>query len=175
MGARTPQFNAAVSSRARSVQSYYPYYPPPVYPEESDVRGGFSGFGNLPLSYTDSRTEKGLVHGKWNRWGDRTRYTIGGVIQRVFRMRATGQVESSMSQPILNMPLSAQGNDYLYRAAKGYPRNLGLSEKVPTLPNEALNGTNAGTMQPRPQITRNIFVRRNYTAAPSVPAQPQGS
>ena len=173
MGARTPQFNSGTSSRVRATEAYYPYYAPPLYPQAAEIHGGYSGFGTVPLSHIDERTDKGLVHAKWNRWGDRTRTTIGGVFNKVFRMQATGQVQSSQYQPVTNMPLHAQFNDFLYRAAKGYPRNLGLSEKVPTLPNGALNGTNAGTMTQRPQFTRNIFTNRSYAIKPPIPAQPQ--
>lgn len=172
MTSRTPPVTAAMGSRARSVESYYPFYPPPVWPEGLE-RGGYSGFGNNAQGYLDERTDKGIVHSGFMRQGERTRYTFGGVIMKVFRMLATGQVESSRANPVLNFPHVAMQNDWLYRAAKGYPRNLGLSEKVPTLPDGALNGTNSGTMQPRPQFRRNVFTHRNFSTAPSVPAQPQ--
>lgn len=171
MGARDGRVQAATSSRARAVESYYPFYPPPVYPEETDVRGGYAGFATVPLSHVDERTDKGIVDRRNKRWGDRTNYTWGGLTHRVFRMMATGQVESSQVQTVTNMPLVAQFNDFLYRAAKGYPRNLGLSEKVPTLPKEALGNNPYGAMQPRPQFTRNVFTRRNYANNRSVPAQ----
>jgi hypothetical protein len=172
MGARTPQVQAATSSRARAIEAYYPFYPPPVYPEESDVKGGASGYSTRPSSTVDERTDKGIVDRHNNRWGDVTRYTWGGVLHKVFHMRATGQVESSVVQQVTNMPLQAQFNMWLYRAAKGYPRNMGLSEKVPTLPVGALGNNPWGQMQPRTQITQNVFTRRNYANNRSVPAQP---
>ena len=172
MGARTSRVQAATSSRARAIESYYPFYPPPVYPEENDVRGGYAGFASVPLSNVDERTDKGIVDRHNARWGDVTRYTWGGVLHKVFHMRSTGQVESSTVQQVTNMPLQAQFNMWLYRAAKGYPRNLGLSEKVPTIPAEALGATPWGAMQPRTRITKNIFTSRNYANNRSVPAQP---
>jgi hypothetical protein len=173
VSARTPRFNAGTASSVRATEAYFPYYAPPVYPVGAYTEGGFAGFSTLPGSTLDERTDKGLVHSKWNRFGDRTRTTFGGVVNKVFKMIATGQVQSSKYQPVTNMPLHAQFNDWLYRAAKGYPRNLGLSEKVPTLPNGALNGTNAGSMTARPQFTRNIFTNRSYAIKPAIPAQPQ--
>lgn len=171
MGSRTPPI-AAVDSRTRSVEAYYPFYPPPVYPEGLE-RGGYSGFASVPLSRVDERTDKGIVNRRNLRMGEINRYTFGHVLMRTFRMIATGQVESSRANVYENMPNLVQLNTWLYRAAKGYPRNLGLSEKVPTIPNEALNGTNAGKMQPRHQFTRNIFTRRSFATAPSIPAKPQ--
>ena len=175
MGARTPRVAAGVSSRARSVESYYPFYPPPLYPEGLE-RGGYSYTNNPPYS-VDERSNggipQGVVSARWMRQGEHNKFTWGGLLMSVFRMRATGQVESSQANPVLNFPHLVQQNDWLYRAAKGYPRNLGLSEKVPTLPDQALNGTNAGTMRPRPQFRRNIFTSRNYGPPPAIPAQPQ--
>lgn len=172
MSARTVPMSAATSSRARSVQSYYPYYPPPLYPEATEGNG-YAGFVSLPPSYTDERTDKGIVNRRNLRYGEINNYSWGGVQNPVFHARATGQVESTVFQGITNMPHIVQQNNFLYRAAKGYPRNLGLSEKVPTLPQEALGNTPWGAMQPRPQFTRNIFTRRPYAAAKSIPAQPQ--
>jgi len=121
----------------------------------------------------DERTDKGIVNGRFNRWGDRSRFTFGGVINRLFRMQATGRAESSVAQPIVNMPRIVQFNNFLYRSAKGYPRNLGLSEKVPTLPQEALGANYWGQMQPRSQYTKNIFTNRPVNIVRQVPAQPQ--
>lgn len=168
-GSRTPRVAAAVSSRARSVQAYYPFYPPPVYPEGLE-RGGYSGFSTVLKAPSTNKDGSSVVRRNNMRQGDRTEYTYGGTTQSTFRMVATGQVESSAHQRVLNYPLVAQFNDFLYRASRGYPRNLGLSEKVPTLPNNVLNPGLA--MQPRPRFTRNVFTNRNFGTSPSVPAQP---
>lgn len=175
MGARNTPMANGTGSRARAIESYYPFFPPPVYPIQETVRNSPVSGATVALSQVDERTDKGIVNSKWNRWGDRSRFTIGGVMNRVFHMRATGQVESTMAQPITNMPRIAQFNDYLYRAAKGYPRNLGLSEKVPTLPVEALGQNPWGQMSPRTQFTRNIFTTRNYSNVKQTPAKPSAS
>lgn len=175
MVARNTPMQNGVSSRARAIESYYPFYPPPVYPLEQDVRGGYAGASTVAISAIDERTDKGIVNARFNRWGERNRFTFGGVVNRVFRMLATGQVQSSQVQTITNMPAIVQQNDFLYRAAKGYPRNLGLSEKVPTLPREALGDNPWGTMQPPPRFARNIFTNRNYANIKQVPAQPSAS
>lgn len=169
---RTPMQNA-VSTQARAVQSYYPFYPPPVIDESNVTHGsGFSGWATQPLSYTDERTDKGIVDRKMRRDGERNIYQYGAVLRKTFRMIATGQVESSRYQQYSNMPqLLTSQNDALYRAAKGYPMNLGLSEKVPTLPRAALG--DQPQMTPRTQITRNIFTTRNFSNAKSIPAKPQ--
>lgn len=169
MAVRRSQVQQYYSSSTRATQSYYPFYPPPTVPVGAVERGGYSGFGTVPGSYVDERTDKGVVSARWNRAGEVDRYTHGGVIQRVMRMIATGQVEQSQAQTIQSFPSFYSLNGWLYRAATGYPRNLGLSEKVPTLPNEVLNPQ--VRMQPAPRITRNVFTRRRYTTAPSVPAE----
>jgi hypothetical protein len=87
-------------------------------------------------------------------------------------MVATGQVPSSRFNIFQAMPHDAQFNMFLYRAAKGYPQNLHLSEKVPTLPQNVLNPSQ---MQPTPRITKTVFVRRSFSSAPSIPAQPSAT
>jgi hypothetical protein len=162
------------SSQVRSIQSYYPFYPPPVIDEDATDHTGYAGFAQVPGSYVDERTDKGIVDRHNQRWGEFSRYTHGNVMRHgVFHMRGTGQVESTIFQMFTNMPSIAQFNNWLYRAAKGYPQNLGLSEKVPTLPKEALGDTPNGAMQPRQQITRNIFTKRSGGTVKNVPAQPQ--
>jgi hypothetical protein len=175
MSARNTPMANGTGSRARSIEAYYPFYPPPVYPIGELVRNTPIGNGVVASSVVDERTDKGIVNSGFNRWGERTRYTLGGIINRVFHMRATGQVESSMVQPITNMPAVVQMNDFLYRAAKGYPRNLGLSEKVPTLPPQALGNNPWGQMNARTQITRNVFTNRNYNTVKQVAAKPSAS
>lgn len=175
MGARNTQMANGTGSRARAIEAYYPFYPPPVYPIQETVRNTPVTGATVAMSQVDERTDKGIVPSRFNRWGDRSRFTIGGVVKRLFHMKATGQVESSMAQQITNMPAIVQQNDFLYRAAKGYPRNLGLSEKVPTLPVEALGQNPWGQMGPRTQITRNVFTNRNYSTVKQVPAKPSAS
>lgn len=173
MGSRTPPVVAGRGSRARSVDSYYPWYPPPVYPEGLE-RNSYSGFTDNPPA-TSSPIDRAPVVKRNNlRWGDITRYTHGNVAQRPFPMTATGQVPSSNFQVMENMPSVAQFNMFLYRAGKGYPRNMGYSEKVPTLPAAAL-GILPNQMAPAPRFTRTVFTKRSYASAPSIPAQPSRS
>jgi hypothetical protein len=173
MANRAIPIRAGTSTQARAVESYYPFYPPPVINEGQMQATGWAGYAQVPASYVDERTDKGIVNRHNMRQGEISRYTHGNVRMNVFRMMATGQVESSQVQTFENMPNIVQQNMWLYRAAKGYPQNLGLSEKVPTLPQEALGNTPNGAMQPRQQITRNIFTRRSYNTVKSTPAQPQ--
>lgn len=173
MGARNTGMSNATSSRARSVEAYYPFYPPPMYPEGVE-RNSYAGFStNVPAS--SSPIDRAPVVKRNNlRWGERTRYTHGNVVNKMFRMIKTGGVESSAFQPAVNMPQLVTGfNDFLYRAG-GYPRNLGLSEKVPTLPKAAL-GQSVPQMTPTPRFTATIFTRRAYSSAPSIPAKPSRS
>lgn len=173
MGNRTPQFTNAVGTQARAIEAYYPFYPPPVIDEGQTMRTGYAGAGHQTMSYVDERTDKGIVNRKNLRWGEINRYTFGAVFRKVFKMEATGQVASSAFQPFSNMPAIVQQNMFLYRAAKGYPMNLGLSEKVPTLPQIALGNNPNGAMEARPQFTRNIFTRRSFATAKVIPAKPQ--
>lgn len=171
MGRRTPPIHASsTSSRARSVEAYYPWYPPPVYPEGLE-RNSYSGFTDNPPATSSPVTRAPVVRRNNLRVGEINRYTHGNVRERPFKMIATGQVESSQYQVYENMPNIVQLNTWLYRAAKGYPQNLGLSEKVPTLPPAAL-GISPSQMLPAPRLTRTVFTRRSYRSAPSVPAQP---
>lgn len=172
MGQRTPPMRRGTSSRARSVEAYYPWYPPPVFPEGLE-KNSYAGFTDNPPAASSPIERAPVVRRNNFRYGDVTLYNHGPVAQHPFHMRATGQVESSMFQTLENMPNVVQFNMWLYRAAKGYPRNLGLSEKVPTLPQEAL-GNSPYNMQPAPRLTRTVFTRRAYSSAPSVPAKPTG-
>lgn len=170
---RTP-LSAATSSMARSVEAYYPFYPPPVVPiqDVGKERNGYQGFAQVPLSYTDERTDKGIVNRRNMRQGERSFFRHGGVLMRPFHMVSTGTVESSRFQNIQAMSFGWSVNNWLYRAAKGYPMNLGLSVKVPTLPKEAL-GVSPAHMTPRPRYSRNVFVNRNFNTIRSIPAKPQ--
>lgn len=172
MGERDTGYSTMVSSRARSVEALYPFYPAPVYPEGLE-RNSYSGFTTNPPVSSSPVDRAPVVRRNNLRTGERIRYTHGNVVKRVFRMMATGAVESSQFQPATNMPSVSVFNDFLYRAG-GYPRNLGLSEKVPTLPKQAL-GQEVPVMQPAPQFRATIFTRRAFSSAPSLPAKPSAS
>lgn len=159
------------TSLGYSVHAFQPYYAPPVAPQTEFVQGGASQFADMrPYETYDqhsvpaSRAPRMLG----------MRWTYGRLYRtfQQFRMIATGRVESSRFQPQNGVTLGSTGfNDALYQA--GYPRNLGWSEKVPTIPPVAL-GTSPNQMAPRPQIVRSIFVNRRALTSgiPGVPATP---
>jgi len=167
--------SAATGSMARSVQAYYPFYPPPIVDPEAtrNERNGYQGFVNIPIAANiTGGADDGIVNRRNLRMGERTFFRHGGVLMRVFRMIATGRVESSQAQRIQTMPAGWSTNEHLYRAIGGYPMNLGLSFKVPTLPKEAL-GITPDQMLPRPRYSRNVFVNRQFNTIQSVAAKPQ--
>jgi hypothetical protein len=168
---RTAPVVAGTGSAARSVEAYYPWYPPPAYPQGLE-HSTYSGFTNNPPASSSPIDRAPVVKRNDLRVGEINRYTHGNVEMTPFHMRATGQVESSEFQPYENMPNIVMLNTWLYRAAKGYPQNLHLSEKVPTLPQNVLNPS---TMQPAPHITRTVFNSRSFSSAPSIPAKPSAT
>lgn len=172
---RRVPLSAATGSMARSVEAYYPFYPPPVVDPEAtrQERNGYQAFETVPLaSNITGGPDDGIVNRRNMRQGERTFFRHGGVLMTPFRMQATGQVQSSQAQRIQAMPAGWSVNGWLYRALKGYPLNLGLSVKVPTLPKEAL-GITPDQMTPRPRYSRNVFVNRGFNTIRGVPAKPQ--
>lgn len=172
---RRVPISAATGSMARSVEAYYPFYPPPVVDPEAtrNERNGYQGFETIPLpSNITGGADDGIVKRANMRQGERSFFRHGGMLMSPFRMIATGAVQSSQAQRIQAMPAGWSINGFLYRALKGYPMNLGLSVKVPTLPREAL-GITPAQMTPRPRFSRNVFVNRGFNGIRSVPAQPQ--
>jgi hypothetical protein len=158
----------AFSSLGKSIESYQPYYAPPTFPQTNYVRGGGPLQSVNPPMYSMGNGPGTAVVNRRNRMnGMDFLYSRGAQLKKWFKMVATGQVESSAFQPILDSTFYADFNGALYAA--GYPRNLGWSEKVPTIPPEAL-GITPSQMAPRPQFTRNIYTRRSFTTAPSIPA-----
>jgi len=148
------------SSLRQSVEAYRLVYAAPVFPQTNYIAGGYAGFANNPPARSAPNTMAPVVNRRNRLKGMRFLYSHGLQVHRQFRMRATGQVESSRFQPQVNVTAFAPFNDALYQA--GYPgTNLGISEKVPTIPPEAL-GTAPWQMAPAPQWTRNIFTTRNY-------------
>jgi hypothetical protein len=101
--------------------------------------------------------------------GIRYLYQRGGRAKQWFRMIATGQVESTAFQPVSSWTWDGSFNDAIYQA--GYPRNLGLSEKVATI-NPRLLGIAQSQMLPRPQITRSVFTNRSFATVKGDPAKP---
>lgn len=159
------------SSMVRSVTSYMPYYAPPVAPQSNFIQGGSSAFSDVrPHEIWDQHSVP--VNRAPRMLGMRWFYKRAYDKLRYFHMVATGRVESTKFQDTIGTTYGMTGfNDALYQA--GYPRNLGFSEKVPTIPPLAL-GTSPYQMAARPQIIRSIFVNRrpfNSGIAP-LPATP---
>lgn len=172
---RRTSFSAGTGSMARSVEAYYPFYPPPVVDPEAtrNERNGYGGFVTVPIvANITGGADDGIVNRVNMRQGEVSYFRHGGVLMTPFHMRSTGTVESSMAQRVQGMSAGWSINNWLYRALKGYPMNLGLSVKVPTLPREAL-GITPAQMTPRPRYSRNIFVNRQFNTIRSTPAQPQ--
>lgn len=157
-----------MSSLGKSIAAGMPYNAPPVEPQTSFIQGSPVWAQHLDPAAQQKTGSAVVVRG--NRLnGMRFRYARGGQTTPWFRMKATGQVERSKFQPTLASTFFTAHNDALYRA--GYPRNLGLSEKVATIPPEAL-GTERSQMTPRPRYTRSVFTNRNFATAPGIAAQP---
>lgn len=145
-----------------------PFAPPPC-PQGNFISGSPPWMTHVDVASTSPRDGAGVVTRANRLNGFRFLYNRGAQTTPWFRMRATGQVERSAFQPTLASTWFAAFYDGLYRV--GYPRNLGLSEKVASIPPEAL-GTSPSQMAPRPRFTRSVFTNRSYGTAPSIPAKP---
>ena len=157
------------SSLARSVEAYQPYYAPPVAPFSGPNLIGSSALARN-LEQVASRVDyaDGLVTRAPRLNGIRTLFSYGTQILNQFRMIATGRVESTAFQPRLSHQWVGEFNDSIWQA--GYPRNLGLTVKVPTV-NPNINPP--WSMTPAPQFRRNVFVNRRAVTSgvPGVPAK----
>lgn len=159
------------SSLTNSIIAYQPYYAPPTTPQTNVERGGASVFADMRrYSHWDQHSTP--VNRAPRELG--MRWFYGRMLQgfRTFRMVATGRVASSLFQPTTRTTYAENGfNDAIYQA--GFPRNLGLSFKVATIPPIAL-GTSPSQMLPAPRITRSVYVnRRPFTSGiAAVPATP---
>lgn len=157
------------SSLGKSIEAYQPYYAPPAFPQTNYIHGSSPLARANPPVVSYGHTGSMVVSHRNRMVGMEWLYQTGGRVKDWFKMVATGQVQSTAFQPITDTTYFAMFNDALYQA--GYPRNLGWSEKVPTIPPEAL-GTTPSQMAPRPQWKRNIYTRRSFSTAPSIPAKP---
>ena len=167
-GLYTPPINPQ-GSASRAVAAYMPYYAPPTVPVGAMIRGSSPLPSNvMPSSASPSHGAMAVNHAP-RTLGLRFLYSRGGRRIRQFIMQATGAVQSTAFQPYTAYTWDGAFNDAIFQA--GYPgRNLGISEKVPTIPPIAL-GIARDQMLPRPHFTRTIFTRRGYGGAPSVPAK----
>jgi hypothetical protein len=166
----TPQMGRQGSYGA-AIQAYMPMYAPPSVPipemlvTRSPITSIIPGNSRTPVSGAPVVNRKNRIQGM------RYLFSRGAKYIRQFRMIATGQVESTRFQPATAWTWDGSFNDALFQF--GYPGyNLGLSEKVPTIPAAALGVSNF-QMLPKPQYTRTIFTQRSYGARPGLPAQPR--
>jgi hypothetical protein len=149
-----------ISSLAYSVAAYQPYYAPPVDPQTHFIKGGAAAAQpEIPNQKIDQHNT--LVNRMPRMLGIRWLYSRGGQVKPWFRMIATGQVESTKFQPVNSWTWDGEFNDAIYQA--GWPRNLGYTFKVPSIPPQAL-GNQRDQMLPAPRFTRPIFARRAYTS-----------
>lgn len=165
MASNIPPF----SSLGRSVEAYQPYAAPPTFPQTNYIQGSSPLATMNPPIISAGHHGDMVVSSKFRTVGMGFLYSRGAQLKNWFKMVSTGQVESTKFQPVTSITEFNMWNGALY--AVGYPRNLGWSEKVPTIPPEAL-GNGPYTMQARPRQTRNIYTRRSFATAPSIPAKP---
>lgn len=158
-----------LSSLARSVEAYQPYYAPPVTPQTEYITTGGALSRNLEQVASRADYSDGVVTRAPRLNGIRTLFSYGTQIASQFRMIRTGGVESSAFQPRLAHQWTGEFNDAIWQA--GYPRNLGLTVKVPTV-NPNINPP--WSMRPAPQFRRSIFVNRRAVTSgvPGKPATP---
>jgi hypothetical protein len=161
------------SALRNSIIANSPYYPPPIE-STLDPRNivGTSVLATMnPPVVSRSDHRSGIVSRRNRKNGMRELYSRGAQRNGIMHMIATGRVESSRFQQFMAWTWGASFNDALYEA--GYPQNLGLSFKAPSVPDGVATSAQWGRMRPSPQIVRTVFTRRNFSGAPSVPAQPQ--
>lgn len=159
---RRHQAPNSFSSLGQSIADYQPYYPPPVTPQTHYINGGSAAAVNMEEYAHQKITDHDRLVNRMPRMnGIRWLYSRGGQLKPWFRMKATAAVESTKFQPVLSYTWQGEFNDSIYQA--GYPRNLGYTFKVDTIPPWAL-GASPWQMQPAPQIRRPIFARRAYTS-----------
>lgn len=163
------RYDPPSSSLGKSIAAYMPDYPAPVVLQSQMIGGSPPWMSHVDVAAKSPRDGAGVVNRRNRTRGMRFLYRQLAYTTPWFRMKATGQVERSKFQPTTQTTYFDAFNDALFQA--GYPRNLGLSEKVASIPPEAL-GTSPSQMQPRPRYTRSIFTNRSFGTAPAVPAEP---
>ena len=170
-----PQSIPPMSSLGKSIAATQPYYAPPMFPQTNyvDARSPLTSVNHNPayvMGYGMTGIHAGVVNSRNRVFGMDWLYARGGQMKRWFKMISTPTIESTAFQKVTASTWFFMRNGNLYRC--GYPRNLGWSEKVPTIPPEAL-GTAPWQMTPAPHLQRNIFTRRSFSTMPSIPAQPR--
>lgn len=162
------------SSLGRSIAVFREVEPPPTESllEAGNLRGISPMATMNPPTHSRVAYATGLVSRRNRMRGDRELYSRGTRMNSLMRMIATGQTERSRFQPFSGWTWSGSFNDELYRSG-GYPQNLGLTFKAPSIPDGVATNPAWGRMRPAPQQTRSVFTRRRFSGAPSVPAVPQ--
>lgn len=165
----TGKLDPQMSSLGKSIAAYQPYYEGPTSPQTQFIQTGAAQHMAMPAAQSGVTTGNMAVSHANRIKGVRFLYQRGArAIAGIFHMVATGQVESTKFQPMSGWTWCGAFNDQLY--AVGYPRNLGLSVKVASIPPQAL-GTTPSQMLPRPQITRSIFTNRVFSTVKGLPAK----
>lgn len=156
------------SSLGYSIHAYQPFYAPPVDPQTHFIKTGSAVLQqNIPNQRISQHDR--LVNRMPRMLGIRWLYSRGGQVKPWFRMIGTGAVESTKFQPITSHTWDGEFNDAIYEA--GYPRNMGYTFKVPTIPAPAV-ALQRDRMAAAPRFTKSIFARRAYTSGVApVPAQ----
>lgn len=162
-------YHRPMESLGKAATGRMPEIPDPVVLQAQMIGGSPPWMRNVTPASSTPLTMSAVVMRRNRTNGLRFLYQVAAYTTPWFRSKSTGQVESTKFQPTSAYTWFAAFNDALYEC--GYPRNLGLSEKVPTIPPEAL-GTERTEMRPSPRITRNIFTNRSYGTAPGIPAKP---
>lgn len=164
------------SSLAYSIAAFGDSEPPPE-PDQSLLQPsnlrGISPMASMNPPVTSRVNNRSGIVSRANRMkGDRELYSRGVQRNSLMEMVATGQVERSRFQPLSGWTWNGSFNDELYRSG-GYPQNLGLTFKAPSVPDGVATNPAWGRMRPAPQITRTVFTRRRFSGAPAVAAKPQ--
>lgn len=158
------------STLGKSVMSMQPYAAPPTFPQTNYIMGSSPMLSSVTPGTGLGHTGDMKVNSAFRTAGMSFMYRHGAQAKKWFREIMTGGVESTKFQPVTSGTEFHMGNGELYAA--GFPRNLGWSEKVPTIDPRALGIDVQSQMAPAPRMTRNVYTRRSFTTAPSIPAVP---
>ena len=88
------------SSVGRSVAAYQPYYAPPVTPQANYIQTRSAQHVTVPAAHSGATSGNAVVSKKNRIKGMRFLFSRGSKKIKPFRMKATGQVESTVFQPV---------------------------------------------------------------------------
>lgn len=156
------------SSADLSAKIYNPMYAPPVEPGGHIIHTSTPLRSRLSVAAATIRTRAAVVSRRPRMLGINFLYSHGGwnsgaTLKPPFSGPGSGFVQSSAFQPTTVRLVAASFNNALYGV--GYPRNLGFSFKVPTLPtaDKANSGGPTNGMRPRGIFTKVQTVPRYST------------